>query len=86
MHRRCPASQNRNSNRIRKRNQNRNQKYKPHAHREGRPCRAKRVLAGQITVAGVLGTAMLFRELPGLVREIRIWRMAGFRAGPRHPG
>ncbi|MET9857741.1 hypothetical protein ABZY93_00230 [Streptomyces smyrnaeus] len=49
------------------------------------PCRAKRILVGQLAVLGALGLAMFLRELPGLRREIRIWRMIGFGAGSRHP-
>ncbi|MGP3987273.1 hypothetical protein [Streptomyces sp. 3N207] len=49
------------------------------------PCLAKRVLIGQGTVIGLLGLAMFLRELPGLVREVRIWRMIGFGAGSRRP-
>ncbi|MBO8190998.1 hypothetical protein ITI46_04700 [Streptomyces oryzae] len=49
------------------------------------PCTAKRILTGQIAAIGVLVLAMFLRELPGLAREIRIWRMIGFRTGSRHP-
>ncbi|MGI5347891.1 hypothetical protein ACQEU8_06800 [Streptomyces sp. CA-250714] len=58
--------------------------HRPARHRH-RPCRARRVLIGQMTAIGVLGLAMFLRELPGLVREIRIWRMVGFRSGSRRP-
>ncbi|MFE0877993.1 hypothetical protein ACFW4X_24570 [Streptomyces smyrnaeus] len=49
------------------------------------PCRAKRILVGQLAVLGTIGLAMFLRELPGLRREIRIWRMIGFGTGSRHP-
>ncbi|GAA4837869.1 hypothetical protein GCM10025787_17700 [Saccharopolyspora rosea] len=37
---------------------------------------AKRILLAQAALLGVVLVAMLVRELPGLVREIRMWRMA----------
>lgn len=46
---------------------------------------AKQVLAVEIAVVGGLALALLVKEMPGLVREVRIWRMVGFRAGSRHP-
>ena len=45
----------------------------------------KQVLAAEAVVIGGLALALLVREIPGLVREVRIWRMIGFRAGSRHP-
>lgn len=36
---------------------------------------AKRILIAEAALLGALGLGMLVRELPGLVREIRIWRM-----------
>ncbi|MFI8850863.1 hypothetical protein ACIGW3_11875 [Streptomyces sp. NPDC053499] len=51
----------------------------------GGSCRARRVLVGQLAVFVTLGLAILLRELPGLAREIRIWRMVGFGSGSRHP-
>ncbi|MGY1438967.1 hypothetical protein [Streptomyces reniochalinae] len=50
------------------------------------PCWARRVLIAQVAVVGMLAAGILVRELPGAVREVRIWRMVGFRAGSRHPG
>lgn len=46
---------------------------------------ARRVLIAQAVIAGALGLVILVKEIPGLVREVRIWRMVGFRAGSRHP-
>lgn len=40
---------------------------------------AKRILLAQAALLGVVLAAMLVRELPGLVREIRMWRMARLR-------
>ncbi|WP_263247122.1 hypothetical protein [Saccharopolyspora rosea] len=37
---------------------------------------AKRILLAQAALLGVVLVAMLVRELSGLVREIRMWRMA----------
>lgn len=48
-------------------------------------CLARRVLAGQLALAGTLVLAVLVREFPGLVREVRIWRMVGFGSGSRYP-
>jgi hypothetical protein len=45
----------------------------------------KQVVAAELAVVGGLVLALLIKEMPGLVREIRIWRMVGFRAGSRHP-
>ncbi|MFF0793560.1 hypothetical protein [Streptomyces spiralis] len=46
---------------------------------------AKRMLIAQAVMAGGLALAVLVKEMPGIVREIRIWRMVGLRAGSRHP-
>ena len=46
---------------------------------------ARRVLIGQGVLVGGLLLALFVREIPGLVREIRIWRMAGSQSGSRHP-
>ncbi|MFI9722181.1 hypothetical protein ACIHFE_21375 [Streptomyces sp. NPDC052396] len=46
---------------------------------------AKRLLIIQAVVAGAAALALLIKEFPGLVREIRLWRMAGVRAGSRYP-
>jgi hypothetical protein len=46
----------------------------------------RRVLQAEAAVVGGLALAMFVWELPSLVREARIWRMAGgFRAGHRYP-
>ncbi|WP_369205635.1 hypothetical protein [Streptomyces sp. PU-14G] len=50
-----------------------------------RPCWARRVLFAQVAVVGALAAGILVRELPGAVREVRIWRMVGFGSGSRHP-
>ncbi|MEU6478622.1 hypothetical protein ABZ858_17330 [Streptomyces sp. NPDC047017] len=42
---------------------------------------AKHVLAAEAAVVGGLALALLVKELPGIVREIRIWRMVGLRPG-----
>ena len=46
---------------------------------------AKRILIAQAVLAGGLAVAILAKEMPGLVREVRIWRMVNYRAGSRHP-
>ena len=46
---------------------------------------ARRVLIAQAVVAGGIALTLLVREFPGLVREVRIWRMVGLRAGSRRP-
>jgi hypothetical protein len=46
---------------------------------------AKQVLAAEIAVVGGLALALLVKEMPGIVREVRIWRMVGVRARSRHP-
>lgn len=45
---------------------------------------ARRILIAQGIIIGALGLGVLVKEWPGLVREIRIWRMANLRSGPRH--
>jgi hypothetical protein len=47
---------------------------------------AERVLLAQAALVGGLAVALFIRELPGLVREIRIFRMVCPRAGAHHPG
>lgn len=42
---------------------------------------AKRVLIAQAVLLGGGLIALFVRELPGLVREIRMWRMVSFRHG-----
>ncbi|GHF06339.1 hypothetical protein GCM10014715_72960 [Streptomyces spiralis] len=46
---------------------------------------AKRMLVAEAVVVGGLALALLVKEMPGIVREVRIWRMVGLRAGSRHP-
>jgi hypothetical protein len=46
---------------------------------------AKQMLAAEAAVVGGLALALLVKEMPGIVREVRIWRMVGVRAGSRHP-
>ncbi|MGW3495954.1 hypothetical protein [Streptomyces sp. NPDC001020] len=46
---------------------------------------AKRVLIAQALIVGGLAVVLMAREMPGLMREVRIWRMVGFRAGSRYP-
>ncbi|GHF94318.1 hypothetical protein [Streptomyces thermodiastaticus] len=46
---------------------------------------ARRVLAAQLAVAGGAVLALLAKEIPGIVREVRIWRMVGLGAGHRRP-
>ncbi|MET8246370.1 hypothetical protein ABZV31_19290 [Streptomyces sp. NPDC005202] len=46
----------------------------------------RRVLKAQAAAVAGLALALLVWEIPGMVREIRIWRMTGgFRAGHRYP-
>ncbi|MFF4394415.1 hypothetical protein [Streptomyces sp. NPDC001480] len=45
---------------------------------------AKGVLTAQAVLVGSAALALLAWELPGLMREIRIWRMAGSSSGVRH--
>ncbi|MFI2645786.1 hypothetical protein [Streptomyces sp. NPDC018610] len=40
---------------------------------------AKKVVAAQLAVVGGLAVALLVKEMPGIMREIRIWRMVGIR-------
>ncbi|MFI9645825.1 hypothetical protein ACIHAA_05935 [Streptomyces sp. NPDC052040] len=44
---------------------------------------AKRVLIAEGLLVGAVALALLAREVPGLVREVRIWRMVGVRSGSR---
>ncbi|MCF6521948.1 hypothetical protein [Streptomyces sp. JJ36] len=44
---------------------------------------AKGVLIGEAALIGGLGLAIVLREIPGLVREVRIWKMIGGRVTPR---
>ncbi|MFI0467767.1 hypothetical protein ACH347_27120 [Saccharopolyspora sp. 5N102] len=48
---------------------------------------ARKVLIVQAVLIGAGLVALLVRELPGLVREVRMWRMAiSFRGGARGKG
>ncbi|RCW44641.1 hypothetical protein DFQ14_104230 [Halopolyspora algeriensis] len=42
---------------------------------------AKRVLIAQGVLVGAAVLGMFVKEVPGLIREIRMWRMASFRSG-----
>ncbi|MEV7320532.1 hypothetical protein [Streptomyces sp. NPDC093970] len=47
---------------------------------------AQRVLTAEIAVVGALVLALFVTELPSIMREMRIWRIAGgLRAGHRYP-
>jgi hypothetical protein len=47
---------------------------------------AKHILIAEAVIVGGIVLGILLREIPGAVREVRIWRMAGgFRAGHRYP-
>ncbi|MEU2060786.1 hypothetical protein [Streptomyces sp. NPDC013455] len=46
---------------------------------------ARRVLVAEAAVVGGLVLTMLVRELPGIRREVRIWRMINLRSGARRP-
>ncbi|MES4891068.1 hypothetical protein [Streptomyces sp. NPDC096012] len=46
----------------------------------------RQVLMAQAALVGGLLTALLIKELPGMVREVRIYRMTGgLRANRRYP-
>ncbi|MGW0336983.1 hypothetical protein ACWD0J_35005 [Streptomyces sp. NPDC003011] len=47
---------------------------------------AKRIVMAEVVVLGGAALALLVAEFPGIVREVRLWRMAGFRRpGPGNP-
>ncbi|CAM5583907.1 MULTISPECIES: hypothetical protein [Streptomyces] len=47
---------------------------------------AKRILMAEGALLGGAALALLVAEFPGIVREVRLWRMAGFRSpGPGNP-
>ncbi|MFF4896294.1 hypothetical protein [Streptomyces sp. NPDC001068] len=47
---------------------------------------AQRVLTAEIAVVGALVLALFVTELPSIMREMKIWRIAGGpRAGHRYP-
>jgi len=45
---------------------------------------AERVLLAEAVLVGGLALALLIKEFPGLVREVKIWRMVGLPTGARH--
>ncbi|MFF4485969.1 hypothetical protein ACFY0F_05635 [Streptomyces sp. NPDC001544] len=45
---------------------------------------AKRVLTAEAVLLGSAVLGLLLWELPGLRREMKIWRMAGSSSGIRH--
>ncbi|MGK5545860.1 hypothetical protein ACSNOH_14165 [Streptomyces sp. URMC 127] len=47
---------------------------------------ARRLLIAQAVVAGAVALGLLVKEFPGLVREVRIWRMVGLRSRAGHAG
>ncbi|MER6071690.1 hypothetical protein ABT187_23135 [Streptomyces sp. NPDC001817] len=55
--------------------------------RTGRPgISGRQLLAAQAAVVGSLVAALFIRELPGIMRELRIYRMTGgLRANRRYP-
>ncbi|GEC05343.1 hypothetical protein SSP24_29980 [Streptomyces spinoverrucosus] len=46
---------------------------------------ARRILMAEAVLVGGALLALMVKEFPGAVREVRIWRMAGFHVGSRHP-
>ena len=46
---------------------------------------AQRVLIAQGLVLGAAALALLAHELPGIIREVRIWRMINLRSGAKRP-
>lgn len=47
---------------------------------------AQRVLAAEIAVVGTLVLALFVTEIPSMLREMKIWRIAGgLRARRRYP-
>lgn len=46
---------------------------------------ARRILMAEAVLVGGALVALLVKEWPGMVREVRIWRMVGLRPGSR-PG
>lgn len=47
---------------------------------------AKRILIAQGVILGVGLLALLLNELPGAIREVRMWRMASFQRGSATQG
>ncbi|MFF6998910.1 hypothetical protein ACFY93_28705 [Streptomyces sp. NPDC008313] len=54
--------------------------------RRRRRHRARRVLIAQAVLVTGAAAALVAMEYPGLVREIKIWRMMGTSSGARRPG
>jgi hypothetical protein len=52
---------------------------------EERSAMARRLLILEAILGATVVLAVLLREVPGMIREVRIWRMVGFRTGSRHP-
>ncbi|MEU9450243.1 hypothetical protein [Streptomyces sp. NPDC048277] len=47
---------------------------------------AQRVVTAEIAVVGALVLALVVSQMPSLVRELKIWRIAGgLRPGNRYP-
>jgi hypothetical protein len=46
---------------------------------------AQRLLLAQGALLGAAALVMLVRELPGIRREVRIWRMINLRSGAKRP-
>lgn len=46
---------------------------------------AQRVLIAEGVALGAAALALLVHEFPGIVREVRIWRMINIRSGAKRP-
>lgn len=46
---------------------------------------AQRVLIAQGVALGAAALALIVHEFPGIVREVRIWRMINLRSGAKRP-
>ncbi|MEU2714347.1 hypothetical protein [Streptomyces sp. NPDC007205] len=46
---------------------------------------AQRMLRAEAAVLGAAALVLLVRELPGIRREVRIWRMINLRSGAKRP-
>lgn len=53
------------------------------ARRARKTSRRAPIVQGLVAGGVAVGLGVLAREIPGLMRELRIFRMAGFPAGPR---
>lgn len=47
---------------------------------------AKKILIAQCVLLGLAVLALLVNEIPGAVREVRMWRIASFRRGSATQG